>query len=362
MTELIDLADAPQEYLTHSELHISGELKVSPDDFVVEEIPAYLPCNEGEHLFLWVEKQDVSAELLQQHIAKTLQIRRDDIGVAGLKDRRAVTRQWISVPASCQATIEEVNTDQIQVLDSQLHTNKLKIGHSRGNRFTIIVRNVAENSFDTAKKIAEEILKRGVPNYFGTQRFGIKGNTLRTGQELLNGEKKIEEIPRQRRKFLARLALSSVQSALFNAILNRRLQENITHNVQLGDVLQVIQSKGPFVSTEPDVDQVRFDSSEVMTTGPIFGPKMKMPADQMLEFEQSFLTHYGLTSEDFCKFRKLTPGARRPLLLWLEDLSVAEVDSGLQFQFDLPSGAYATVVLREFMKDVSNTKSSEHSK
>lgn len=351
MSSLTNLAEQPLALLTASIPGIGGELKITPEDFVVEEIPIYLPSGDGEHLFLWIEKNDISAEQLQQHISKTFRISRDDIGVAGLKDRRAVTRQWISVPAGCEAHIENLNTPQIKVLETRRHGNKLKTGHLRGNRFIIVVRNCVTGADELATQIHQQILQLGIPNYFGSQRFGIDGETLQTGQDLLSGVLDPQRIPRQRRKFLTRLSLSAVQSALFNAILSARIEQGTAHQVQYGDVLQVVQSGGPFVSTEPTVDQLRFDQREVVTTGPLFGPKMKQPASPLLEFELGFLNRCGLTLDDFSKFKKLTSGARRPLLLWLNDLEVISVDNGLQFSFALPSGAYATVVLREFMKN-----------
>lgn len=351
MSSLADFTEHPLALLTASIPGIGGELKITPEDFIVEEIPIYLPTGDGEHLFLWVEKNDISAEQLLQHISKTLHISRDDIGVAGLKDRRAVTRQWVSVPVGCEAHTENLNTPQIKVLESCRHGNKLKTGHLRGNRFTVVVRNCVTGADELAMQIQQQIQQLGIPNYFGSQRFGIDGETLQTGQDLLSGVLDPQRIPRQRRKFLTRLALSAVQSALYNAILSARIDQGTTHQVQYGDVLQVVQSGGPFVSTEPAVDQLRFEQREVVTTGPLFGPKMKQPAPPLLEFELDFLQRCGLTLDDFSKFKKLTSGARRPLLLWLDDLEVISVDNGLQFSFSLPSGAYATVVLREFMKN-----------
>src|SRR5580692_3991197 len=102
-----------------------GTLKQEPEDFVVEEIPAYEPCGEGEHLFLWMEKQDVSGEELLRHVARRLGISSGDIGMAGIKDRRAITRQWISVPVRCEPLAAQIETERIKVLTSARHGNKL---------------------------------------------------------------------------------------------------------------------------------------------------------------------------------------------------------------------------------------------
>lgn len=350
MTDVRQLLDLPLLHCSASDLKLSGELKRSPEDFIVEEVPVYLPSGTGDHLFLWVEKKDVSSEQLLQHISAQLGIHRNDIGMAGLKDRRAVTRQWISVPAGCKPKIGMLDTQQIRVLDAKLHANKLKTGHLYGNRFTIVLRTEDPSALSIASQIRNELASKAYPNYFGAQRFGIDGETLTTGYQLLTGELRQEEIPRQRRKFLTRLSLSAVQSAFFNAILSTRIRDKTCDRVQYGDVLQVVASGGPFVSLDPAVDQARFDQYEVITSGPIFGPKMKMPIGQQLEFELTFLKDFQLKLDHFSRFKKLTSGTRRPLLIRLDDIQIEEVKKGLRFQFELPKGIYATTILREYLK------------
>ncbi|MFO1020315.1 MAG: tRNA pseudouridine(13) synthase TruD [Planctomycetales bacterium] len=334
---------------------IGGELKQSPSDFEVEEIPAYDPCGSGEHLFVWIQKTGLSAEELIQRIAKVCAISRNDIGMAGLKDRQAVTRQYVSIPAKVESRVRDLESDQVQVLRTARHGNKLRTGHLKGNQFRITLRDVT-GSLDQAAAIAQQLEIRGAPNYFGEQRFGRDFENLRWGLGLLNGMLDPRQIPPARRKFLLRMSLSSVQSALFNACLSARLQKGLLHQVQRGDVLQVCQSGGPFVSTEPDVDQPRFDAGEVVTTGPIFGPKMKAPQGPALEFETALLRQAGLEPSHWEKFPQLTSGTRRALLIRPLKIEVTEREPGtFCFAFDLPSGCYATVVLREFQKAESHT-------
>ena len=330
---------------------ITGTMKTRPSDFIVDEIPAYQPSGTGEHLFLQIEKEGVSAEQLLIHLAKTLNVKRNDIGVAGLKDRHAITRQWISVPAECESQVSNVTTDGIRVLESRRHQNKLKTGHLHGNRFSIFIRDVLPEMIQHSLSKRDSILRLGIPNYFGDQRFGVNSETLELGEQLLKGESNPQSIPIQKRKFLLRLALSSAQSALFNLVLAHRIREGICHRVLPGDVLQVTSSGGPFVSTDTQTDQHRFDQREVVTSGPLFGPKMKMPVGVAAEIETQPLSEHQLTLADFQRFKKLTTGTRRPLLLWLDQLNVAPTDNGLLFQFSLPAGAYATVVMREFLAD-----------
>ena len=151
---------SPLPYLTAELPGIGGVLKHCPEAFVVEELPLYEPCGEGDHLFLWIEKRDVSAEMLTQHIASALSISRADVGMAGLKDRRAVTRQFVSVPAECEANTAAIDSPQTRVLAASRHTNKLKTGHLRGNRFEIRVTETKTEPLRLAKPIAQTIKSR----------------------------------------------------------------------------------------------------------------------------------------------------------------------------------------------------------
>jgi tRNA pseudouridine13 synthase len=337
-------------YLTADLRGVGGTLKQEPDDFVVEEIPAYEPCGEGEHLFLWVEKQDVSGEELLRHVARRLAIRSGDIGMAGIKDRRAITRQWISVPARSAPLVAQIETERIRVLRAARHGNKLRTGHLRGNRFSIRVRDVTAGAADRAARIAEVIGRVGFPNYFGAQRFGDEGQTLQLGLDLLSDKVSPRSIPAPRRRFLLRMALSAVQSAVFNSVLARRLETGRLHTVLAGDVMQVAASGGPFVVDDPAAEQVRFDGRETIVTGPIFGPNMRAPQQTAGAFEQAVLADWNLSAADFYRFPKLTSGTRRPLIAWPGNLAIQAEDTALRIDFELGSGCYATSLLREFMK------------
>jgi len=330
---------------------LTGRLKVEPEDFVVEEIPAYLPSGEGEHLYLWIQKRDLSADQLLGHLSRSLRLPREQIGMAGLKDRRAITRQWVSVPAACEAMLSAVENESVCLLKTSRHTNKLKTGHLRGNRFEILVRDVPQDSLPLAQRIADEITRSGIPNRFGDQRFGHDGNTAEMGFRLLTGDMTPRDLPPSRRKFLLRLALSAAQSTLFNGVLDRRREQGWLHAVQCGDIMQVDASGGLFLAEEVAVEQPRFERRETVPTGPLFGPKMKQPTGKPLELEQQILAESGLTPDQFREYSKLTSGARRPLLLWPDELSAEFHPDGILFRFGLPSGAYATVVLDQFLQN-----------
>lgn len=363
---------------------VGGVLKARPEDFVVEEIPAYLPSGEGDHLFLWIEKIGVPANQLGRHLAEVLGISPRELGTAGLKDTHAVTRQFVSVPRSVESRLSAIDAPGIRLLNVTPHGNKLRTGHLRGNRFRVLVReSVPQESVDrmptseltseadrisnrttnrtdvslrstNALAIAERLRQTGVPNYFGAQRFGNKLSTLKLGLKLLTEARTASDVPREaarpNRRFLHRLALSAAQSWLFNTVVAERLRDGLLHQVLLGDVMQKCASGGLFDVRDVAAEQMRFDARETVLTGPMFGPKMRTALHEPGAREQQVLAAAGLTLDGFRRFRHLAEGTRRPMLVWPEDLNVRTVDAGLQFEFTLPAGAYATVVLREFMK------------
>ncbi|MFM8286917.1 MAG: tRNA pseudouridine(13) synthase TruD [Planctomycetaceae bacterium] len=341
---------APLPRLCGTWAGIGGVLRTQPEDFEVEEIPAYAPSGSGEFLYLWVEKRGLSAEQLVSHVARDLKIAHQDIGMAGLKDRHAVTRQWLSVPAKCETRLKELTHPQIAVLQTGRHSNKLRPGHLRGNRFRIVIRQTQPAPATAARSIVEHLQIHGVPNYFGEQRFGRDNETLLQGLDLLRGAQHPRDIPRARRKFLLRLALSSVQSALFNRVLGQRLASNSLHRIEEGEVLQVVSSGGPFVVTDVAREQARFEQREVVPAGPMFGPRMKPATAAAGERELALLAEAGLTPAAFERYPDLTSGTRRALLVWPVDLGVRSLgDDSLEATFTLPSGSYATVLLRELM-------------
>ncbi len=325
---------------------VGGRLRERPEDFEVEEIPAYEPCGTGEHLFIWLEKRNVGAEFLIQRIAQALDLRPDQIGCAGLKDRHAVTRQYVSVPALAEQKLSRLSGDDIRVLRVARHTNKLRHGHLRGNRFRILIREADRSRDDVLNQIVERIRWLGLPNYYGEQRFGHEGETVRWGQMLLRGER----LPRRPTPFLRKLALSAVQSWLFNDYLGCRLQEGLFRTVLRGEVLAKWPMGGMFLADDPTTEQERFDRREIVTAGPIFGYKMFASAGEAARREAETLQRAGLTLDQFRSPGKLLTGTRRHNLIYLDALAIGWEPEGLRLSFHLPAGSYATVLLRELMK------------
>ncbi len=340
---LLDAISPP--LLTAGIAGIGGRIKQQPDDFEVEEIPAYEPSGSGEHLFLWVEKRGMGAEYFQRQIARRLGISTSDVGTAGLKDRHAVTRQYVSVPASAEANLGNLDGDGIRLLRHSRHGNKLKPGHLHGNRFRILVRDADSNQDAALQQCLERIRNEGLPNYYGTQRFGKDAETATLGLDLLKGEAR-----KVRNPFLRKLALSAAQSLLFNAYLGQRLNDRLMRRVLQGDVMAKWPAGGMFTAEDVAVEQERFDRRETVHAGPMFGRKTFPAKGEAAEREAQVLSAAGFTKESFAGFGKLLQGTRRHNLIYIDDLSAAWEPEGLRLAFSLPAGSYATILLREVMK------------
>jgi tRNA pseudouridine13 synthase len=324
---------------------IGGRIKVGPEDFEVEELPAYEPSGAGDHLFLWVEKRDMGAEFFARQVAKRLGIGPGDVGTAGLKDRRAVTRQWVSVPAAVEPRLADLDGDGIRVLRVSRHGNKLRPGHLRGNRFRILVRGVMANAAELAMPILDRVRRDGLPNFYGPQRFGRDGETARLGMDLLHGGRSGGRNP-----FLRKLALSAAQSVLFNDYLARRLTDGLLRNVLSGDVMAKWPAGGMFVARDAAAEQARFDARETVHAGPMFGKKTFAADGVAAEREAAVLRGAGLTAESFAGFGKLLMGTRRHNIVYVDGLAAEPEPNGLRLTFALAAGSYATVLLRELMK------------
>jgi tRNA pseudouridine13 synthase len=329
---------------------IGGRIKQESEDFEVEEIPAYEPSGTGEHLFLWIEKRGMGAEYFQRQVAKRLGLPPGEVGTAGLKDRHAVTRQYVSVPATVEANLACLDGDGIRLLRHARHANKLKPGHLHGNRFRILIRDAERAHDDSLTQILERLRVEGTPNYYGPQRFGRDAETARLGLDLLEGKAK-----KMRSPFLRKLALSAVQSLLFNAYLAQRLCDGLMRRVLPGDVMAKWPAGGMFTAEDVAVEQERFDRRETVHAGPMFGRKTFPAKGEAAEREARVLAAAGFTRESFDGFGKLLQGTRRHNLIYVDDLSACWEEEGLRLTFTLPAGSYATVLLREIMKvDVSD--------
>ncbi len=329
---------------------IGGRIRAELDDFQVTELPAYLPCGHGEHAFLQVEKRGRTTEQVASELARTWRLAPTDVAYAGQKDKYAVTVQTFCLPAARIATDPTgAAGNGWRVLSAARHTNRLRIGHLRGNRFAILVRDPLPAAAERAAALLAMLGTHGVPNYFGPQRFGAPAAAERGPAAILAEARELDGSGRTVR-YRRRMLVSRAQSELFNAYLAERLRAGLLDTALLGDVLKRRATGGLFVCTDPLVDSARLAAGELVTTGPLFGPKMFAAAAEAAVFEAAVLTRFGITDSDFAGFGALGPGTRRPNLVFPELATVEAVDAGVVLRFDLPAGAYATVVLREVLK------------
>ncbi len=356
-------------------------LKIAPEDFIVEELSLYEPSRAGTHTFFAIRKQNLSTLEAINRIARELQVPSRNIGYAGLKDKNAVSTQVLSVEGVPPERILRVEHSRIEILWAERHAHKLRVGHLRGNRFQITIRDFAQDRLTIVKTNMKRLATEGVPNRFGVQRFGNRNDSHLIGKALMksewetvvrymladdtpqsndvtrriqreverkSAEKAVKCIPHRLRK----LFLSAYQAYLFNCILEKR-------SPHLGKLLEgdlaVKHSNGaPFLVTDASIEQHRADALEISPSGPIFGYKMRLPANDVLTLETSLLADEGVRPE---KFRKVVgirlPGTRRPLRMPMTCPEVSAVNNeGIRLSFTLPAGGYATVVLEEVLSDM----------
>ena len=393
-------------YLTADIPGTSGVIKESPDDFIVSEIPAYEPCGAGEHLYLTVEKRGITTLEAIRRISRALKVPERDVGYAGMKDAVGVTRQILSLQRVAAADALALKLDGVRVVSAARHSNKLKLGHLKGNHFAIIVRGAAEEAARTASAVLGILQQRGVPNYFGYQRYGALGNSHLIGGAMLRRDWQgavdhllgdphalldpawrsavvsyhagdvsaaLRQMPRHcrsERDVLQRLAakpaawekafsaihhrlrklyLSAYQSCLFDTVLEQRL--HYLDQVTLGDLAWKHLNGACFLVEDLATEAQRAASFEISPSGPMFGSTMTQPAADVLALEQQILADEGLSGEDFNLEGGLSlKGERRPLRVPLGDATCQAEGDTLQLEFSLPKGSYATSVVREITK------------
>lgn len=346
----LDVLPRPLPLLSHALPGTGGASKVAPEDFEVEEVPAYLPSGEGEHLYLWVEKRGLTTSDAARLIAKATGTRERDIGYAGQKDRFAITRQWMSVHT--KADTVELEDDRAVVLSAVRHRNRLKVGHLKGNRFRVVLRGVGPDAEARAQATLALLDKEGLPNFYGQQRFGRGGDNAVVGAALLGIGDHPYAARAKKERHMRRLSLSALQSELFNRCLTARLQDGLFAEPILGDVLRKRTSSGLFTCDDPAIDAPRVASGELDVTGPMPGPKERPAAlADALERENRVLAEAGITREDFAKGGAEAEGTRRAYRVPVTgiELEVLAPDA-IAISFELPSGSYATRVLEEVAK------------
>ena len=323
-----------------------GRIRVTPEDFRVEELLGFAPDGSGAHLLLHVEKRGANSGWVAAALARAAQVATRDVGMSGYKDRDAVTRQYYSLPASAAVPAggwTGFEGEGFRVLEATPHGRKLRTGTHRANRFRIAIRGVSGDAEAIVRRL-QDIERGGVPNYFGPQRFGRDGANLRVAHAWAGGG----SAPRVRadRSF----ALSAARSSLFNAVLARRVREGSWQRLLTGDAAMLDGRRSWFrVDTVDETLQSRCQALDLHPSGPLHGRGESPVAAAVAELEQQ------LAAQDAALTRLLESQGleheRRSLRVPVRPLTW-QLDPGtIELVFELPRGAFATAVLHELLAD-----------
>ncbi len=384
-----------------------GLTKADYTDFVVEEIPLYPADGEGPHTYFLLEKSGLSTTQAVNDIARALNVKRHEIGFAGLKDSRAVTRQWLSVEHTEPQKLADLQLPRLRILETTFHRNKIRLGHLKGNHFVIRIRQTEPARLAELQDALTKLTQHGVPNYFGIQRFGYRGDTWEVGRAIIRhdafeavdlilgrptdadtgtirqarifyeagkyqeatklwprmfhaerqalkaliraqGKKKraLAAIDRSTRNFY----VSAYQSHLFNKVVATRLETGLS-KLWPGDLAWLHVNGAVFRVEDLPAEQTRADSFEISPTGPLFGYRMSAPEERPAELEDEIRAAEDLAPEAFRTGSLRVKGGRRPLRFQPlhSKMTLGTDDRGpyLELQFTLPRGCYATSLLRE---------------
>lgn len=323
---------------------IAGAIGAAPEDFLVDEIPLYAFSGTGEHHYVRVEKRNFTTPAMVRAVTRAANVDERDVGYAGLKDKHAVTRQWLSLPAKAKPPDEWQLPEGIRVLEHTRHANKLRTGHLLGNRFRITLDAKEADALETATSIAEVLRTRGSYNYFGGQRFGRQGDGLRQAVDWLRAGGKSHGVPR----FLSKLYPSVIQAEVFNRYFTARRELGLDR-LLAGEVVRLNNAGAMFTVEDAAREAPRLASGDIHLTGPVFGPKARAAGADAAALEQRVIAELDLGAEALTQLGKLAPGTRRDLIAKITDLTVEQAAVGrLALEFSLPSGSYATEVVRQF--------------
>lgn len=321
-------------------------LRSHPEDFRVNEELGFEPAGEGEHLFLHLQKRGLNTLELVQRLARLSGVPRRDIGYSGLKDRNAVTCQWFSVRLAGRREPDWQaleSAGEVRVLAASRHLRKLRRGVHRRNRFALVLREIAGDLGGLEERL-RQVQARGVPNYFGEQRFGRQGATLQQAREwMASGGRRVA---RERRG----LYLSALRAQLFNRLLAARVDAGEWDRVLPGDVCMLQGTRSLFSCEAVDETlRARVRSGDVHPALPLAGRGRSPAGAERLAWQAGVLAGEEATCE-FLQEAGLELGWR-PARMLVDDFSWRFCDDrSLQLEFALPAGGYATALLAELVQ------------
>jgi len=342
--EALEIAAHEPPLMLPASSPIDARIGPTPEDFVVDEIPLYPHSGAGEHVYARVEKRGYTTPAMVRAVTRAAGVDERDVGYAGLKDKHAVTRQWLSLPGKARPPSEWQLPEGITVIEHTRHSNKLRTGHLLGNRFRITLLTTDLGALEKMAPLAEHLRAHGLFNYYGGQRFGRRGDGLRQALLWLRAGAKLHGVPR----FLTKLYPSVLQAEVFNRYFSARRALGL-ERLLLGEVVRLHNAGAMFSVEDTEREGPRLHSGDIHLTGPIFGPKARASSADAAALELEQLEQLGLNHEAREKLARLAPGTRRDLIAPVSDLSLRWVGVGrLELEFALPSGSYATEVIRQF--------------
>ncbi|MBB4131978.1 tRNA pseudouridine(13) synthase TruD [Xanthomonas sp. 3075] len=341
----------------HGAAVLSAAMRSTPEDFQVDELPAFEPSGEGEHLLLTIRKRGQNTAYIAKKLAQWAGIAEMGVSYAGLKDRHAVTTQRFSVhlPKRIAPEIATLDDDDMQVIDSTWHNRKLQRGALSGNRFELTLRQV-QGAHEAIEQRLQAIAARGIPNWFGEQRFGRDGGNVAAALAMFGymqvADGTLVAAPASKRRLRndqRSMLLSAARSALFNRVLTARVEQGSWDTALEGEAWMLDGSRSVF-GPEPfsDVLAERLARFDIHPSGPLWGVGDLRPTDQAAALEQG-----ALSDPQSSALREGLEAAglkqeRRALRLRPQQLQYRWLDThSLQIEFALPPGCYATAVLWE---------------
>lgn len=312
-------------------------LKQFARDFVVvEELDIELD-GQGEHLWLWIEKEGLDTAWAAKCLAKAFGITVKDVSWSGRKDRHALCQQWFSLHLGSKQPTPGELPDGLRILRSQRHGRKLRVGTHKGNRFEIYLRGPCE---DLSERWAQ-LLSQGVPNWFGEQRFGHQGGNLDKAKAWFAGEWR----PKRHEQDML---LSSVRSHVFNQLLALRVADGSWQQLRLGELCLLADSQSCFLNQleDADVNAQRCAKGDIQPSLPLIGDQGRtLPILDAWQFESQALLPFEEWRLALAKFGMQQ--GRRACRFWLQDPSLQQDEQGVRLSFRLTKGSYATALLQE---------------
>ncbi len=319
----------------------TGDIRCNPEDFKVTELLSFTPTGSGDHIYLYIEKRECNTDWVASQLAKIAELKLVDIGFAGKKDRHAVTQQWFSLHMPNQPD-PDWNTlpDEIKVLSKTRHEKKLKSGAIKANHFCLIIRNLVGDVTGLEERL-QSLKKQGIPNYFGSQRFGNNNGNVRKLIDMVKNRRRVK-------KSLRGMYISAGRSYLFNQILKQRILQKNWNQAIAGDVMMLDGTKAIFPFDESDEKIVqRVAEMDLHPASILWGRGERQSQQEAVAIEDQVIEDNGDLVEALEKVGSQL--AYRALRVNVSSLAWKRVADTLTLDFELPSGAYATSLLNEII-------------